>query len=78
MVNAVSGNASSQSSNVQSSQKASDVRQAEEEKRRQRAQEKQPSTQEASKVSLGQQGPSASVAPTQSPGQMYAAVAKIK
>ena len=78
MVNAVSGNASSQSSNVQSSQKAPDVRQAEEEKRRQRAQEKQAPTQEASKVSLGQQGASASVSPSQSPGQMYAAVAKIK
>ncbi|HJW02292.1 MAG TPA: hypothetical protein VJ548_03345 [Azospira sp.] len=52
--------------------------QAAEAKRQKRPEENKEAQQESTRVTLGQQGPSASVAPSRSPAQMYASVANIK
>jgi len=80
MVQAVS----SQSNALQQTQqptKADELRkttQAAKTEKESRAEDRKENKEESTKVSLGQQGASGSVAPSRSPSQMYAAVSNIK
>lgn len=74
MVQAVSSHSIPQ---VQKTRETSKAQEAQS-KHQKRPEETQATQQGSTRVSLGQQGPSASVAPSRSPAQLYASVANIK
>lgn len=76
MVQAVSSQSSSlQTQQLQQTQQTAETRQVERKEQESKAEDRPEPVEESTKVSLGQQGPSGSVAPSRSPTQMYASVA---
>lgn len=79
MVQAVSSQSGTlQTQQLQQPRQTAETRQVERKEQESKAEDRREPAEESAKVSLGQQGPSGSVAPSRSPAQMYASVSGMK